>query len=52
VLGNYQAGRRVEANHHVSNVPHSSVGNPVEAIPGLFPACAVTHAMAKRASKR
>jgi len=46
VLGNDLAGGKVEANPCVSNVPHFT---HVEDIPGLFPACAVTHAMAKRA---
>jgi len=40
------AGKKVEANLHVSAVPCSGVCNPVEAI---FPACALTCAMAKRA---
>ena len=46
VLGNDLTGGRVEANPCVSDVPHS---NTVEATLGLFPACAVTQAMAKRA---
>jgi len=46
VLGNDLAGGKEETNPCVSNVPHST---HVEDIPGLFPACAVTHAMAKKA---
>ena len=49
VLGNDLAGGKVEANRCVSGIPCSSGSNAVEAIPGLFPACAVTRAMAKRA---
>ena len=49
VLGNDLAGGKVEANPCVSGIPCSSGSNAVEAIPGLFLACAVTRAMAKRA---
>jgi len=50
ILGNDIAGGKVEANPCVSDVPDSSCFDSVEAIPGLFPACAVTRAMAKKAS--
>jgi len=36
-----------DINPCVSDVPHSSVC-PVDVVPGLFPACAVTRAMARR----
>ena len=48
ILGNDLAGGKVEPNPCVSDVPVCSNCEPVEAIPGLFPACAVTHAMAKK----
>ena len=48
VLGNDLASGKVDINPCVSDVPHSSVCDPVDAIPGLFPACAVTCAMARR----
>jgi len=36
---------KVEANPYV---PHSYASDPVEAISGLFPTCAMTHTMARR----
>jgi len=49
ILGNDLAGGKVEPNPCVSDVPNCSDCDPVEAIPGLFPVCAVTRAMAKKA---
>ena len=48
ILGNDVAGGKVEANPCVSDAPSHDVSGPVEAVPGLFPACAVTRAMAQR----
>jgi len=47
-LGNDLASGKVEANPYVSDVSHSSICDPVDTVPGLFLAGAVTHAMAKR----
>jgi len=49
ILGNDLSGGKVEPNPCVSDVLNCSDCAPVEAIPGLFPACAVTCAMAKKA---
>ena len=49
VLGNDLAGGKVEANPCVSDTPNSHASDFVEVIPGLFPVCAVTRAMARRA---
>jgi len=49
ILGNDLAGGKVKPNPCVSDVPICSDCDPVEAIPGLFPACVLTHAMAKKA---
>jgi len=46
ILGNDLAGGKVEPNPYV---PNCNDCDPIEAIPGLFPACAVTCAMVKKA---
>ena len=47
ILGNDIAGGKVEANPCVCDFPNSSCSGVNEDIPGLFPACVVTRAMAK-----
>ena len=48
ILGNDVAGGKVEVNLCVSDRPDCDVVDPVGAMPGLFPACAVTRAMARK----
>ena len=50
ILGNDIAGSKVEANLCVSDAPDCEVSDTAEVIPGLFPACAITRAMAQRAT--
>ena len=50
ILGNDIAGGKVEANPCVCDVPDSSRSDVNEDIPGLFPACAITRAMANKLS--
>ena len=53
ILGNDLAGGRVVANPYVSNVPHQDAAvEHVDGVLGLFPAFAVTRAMAKRAANQ
>lgn len=49
ILRNDIAGGKVEANPCMSDAPNCDVSDPIEAVPGLFPACVVTCAMAQRA---
>ena len=39
----------MEANPCVSDAPSHDISGSVEAMPGLFPTCAITHAIAWRA---
>jgi len=52
ILGNDVAGCRVEVNLCVSDSPYSDVADPLEDIPGLFPACAVTRAMNQKETQK
>ena len=49
ILGNDIAGGKVEVNPCMSDDPSHDVSGPIDAVPGLFPACAVTCAIAWRA---
>ena len=49
ILGNDIARGKVKANPCVSDDPSHDVSGPVDAVSGLFPACTVMHAMARRA---
>jgi len=51
ILGNDVAGGRVEYLC-VSDSPYSDVVDLLEAIPGLFPACAVTRAMSQSETQK
>jgi len=48
ILGNDVGGGRVEVNLCVSDPPYRDVADTLEAISGLFLACAVTCAMSQR----
>ena len=48
LLGNDLAGDKVMVNPHVSSLPNVLSDTEMQDIPGLYPACAVTHAMAKK----
>ena len=52
LLGNYLAGSRVNVNPCLSSVHcvSDSTNETPQEIPGLFPACALTRAIAKQAS--
>ena len=54
LLGNDLAGSRVNVNPCLSSVPcvSDSTNETSQEIPGLFPACAITRAMAKQADKK
>ena len=53
LLGNDLAGRKVVADPKVTSKPITLVSTEVleEIIPGIFPSCAVTRAMAKKAQE-
>ena len=54
LLGNDLAGEKVMVNPCLSSLPciSDNTNETSQEIPGLFPACAVTHAMAKQAEKQ
>ena len=52
ILGNDVASGKVEVNLCVSDTPNCDVTDLIKAVPGLFPACAVTCAMAHTEMKK
>ena len=50
ILRNDIAGGKVEANLCVSDATNCEVSDTAEVIPGLFPVCVITRAMAQRAA--
>ena len=48
LLGNNLAGDKLLVNPHVSSLPNVLSDTEMQDIPGLYPACAVTRAMAKK----